>query len=246
MISSVEKLKRAFELDPSNESLKQQLVQALFREDRKAEARELVKGHFRCPLQWDELSETESQGTKDCDQCQKQVHFAWTLPDMHDLVEKDHCIAAPQHLVDDYADAVAEKLWSRPKEKSAQCVFQSELPIIEDLEAVANNEVLFETLFNGLTSQFRIAPIRIADGILEVASDVPIPQDVLEQLQDSFPNVDSVKQYLASPEQLTSVINKFVYLINDMFMGDICVIEEPPEFDDPEFEDLEDPENGDD
>lgn len=240
MISSIEKLKRAFESDPNNEGLKQQLVQALFREGRKAEARDLVKGHFRCPLEWDELSETGSQGVRDCAQCQKEVHFVWSVPDMHEKVQQNHCIAGPQRLVDDYVEAVAERLWINAEEKETPCVFQSDLPIIEDLEAVATNEDLIETLFQELTGGYRIVPIRIHEDLLEIACDEPLPHDILERVQSVFPLETGIKEYLASSEQITGVINKFAYLINDMFMGDIYIPDEPSELDDPEFADLED------
>lgn len=219
MTLETEDLRRSLEADPGNEALKQKLVQAYIRENRKDDARDLVKGFFHCPLKWDDLTETDSEEIRDCEQCEKQVHFVWTLPNLHDKVVDDHCIGAPERLVNEYAEAVVSGRIHNTRAREAECVFESALPIIEDLEDLDIDRELCEVVHNEWHNRYQVLPIGIRDGVLEVASHTPIPQADLESLRAKFPEAKAIKQYLALKEQLLPVIQRYLRPPAHIFLG---------------------------
>lgn len=219
MTLETEALRRSLEADPSNEALKQKLVQAYMRENRKDDARDLVKGFFRCPLNWDDLTETDSEEIRDCERCEKQVHFVWTLPTLHDKVIEDHCIAGPLKLIDDYADAVVTGRINNTRAREADCVFGSDLPILEDLEKVDIDSELCDVVHHDWHNRYQVLPIAIKDGVLEVTSHTPIPKADLESLLANFPKAKAIKQYLTHKEQLLPAIQRHLRPRIQSFLG---------------------------
>jgi len=48
---------------------------------------------YRCPNNWDDLTETVDQDIRFCGECQKEVHFCYTDKELTDSIRLNRCIA---------------------------------------------------------------------------------------------------------------------------------------------------------
>ena len=51
-----------------------------------------MKWEFQCPLDWDALEEIGKEGVRYCDQCEQNVHTAYTRKDLTRLSEQGECV----------------------------------------------------------------------------------------------------------------------------------------------------------
>jgi hypothetical protein len=220
-MSSVEEQKRALDADPENDLLRQRLIQAYVREGRIKEAREFVKGTFRCPLKWDQLDDTEESGIKDCSQCSQQVEFVWSLEDMHEKVQRGQCLAAPQTLFDSYSEDWIQKRLRNPQQQAAACVVESQLAWIENLEDREFDERLIQRWLDGraLLGRFQTLPLYVREKTLYIAVGSPMTQTFLDEIRLAF-EIESVEQLLANPLDIQGVLDRYIpTLPGEVFMG---------------------------
>lgn len=117
---SIDELERNFSANPEDENLRSQLIIALRRAGRDAEAIQLIQGQFRCPMKWDDLKPISPSSTdpfaysdpniRHCGDCNKTVYFVFDAESLHRRAAKNQCIAAPQYVVDEYSDRILRPL----------------------------------------------------------------------------------------------------------------------------------------
>lgn len=98
----IDELRREFKAAPDNEALRSKLVLALMRAGLDSEATALIKDRFHCPILWDSHEGRDHSRARHCETCNKTVHFVATESELIKRAERNECVVAPAHLVEQY------------------------------------------------------------------------------------------------------------------------------------------------